>query len=391
MAERPEGSTNAWQGREDSPCSSRDSTPVGVRRLLADTDPTLDEFRQLMFGLEPPAELGALNDRLVRRGERPVQPRRRSRSPSTRSTAESRSKYWCFTLNNPTDEEAEALRLLVARGSATYLVYGEEVGASGTRHFQGYVEVPTRQRLSQLKQLRGLDRSHLELRRGTALEASTYCKKDGTVFEAGSFDALQKPGRRSDLESIRLEILGGISEVKIADDHFATWCYHRKSFEVYRQLKSEKPGNRLDLRVILLWGTPDTGKSSYAYARFPDLFRVPSPDLSWFTGYAGESTLLIDDYRGDANESTMLQLLDIYPMMIKVHYGFAPLKATTIVLTTNVQPSQLHNWPNEDSRGAFRRRIHRCLHLTTVMPKDLSAEERWAFFEAIDALEDCWM
>jgi len=53
------------------------------------------------------------------------------------------SKYYCFTLNNPTDEEFSAIH---GRGlsldSITYLVFGHETGSENLiEHLQGYMEL----------------------------------------------------------------------------------------------------------------------------------------------------------------------------------------------------------------------------------------------------------
>lgn len=101
----------------------------------------------------------------------------------------SRSNYWCFTINNPTDEETEGLQQLVPSGKATYLIYGKETGASGTYHLQGYIELPKRLRPNGLKLL--LPRAHIEVRKGNSLQASEYCRKDGDIYEAGIINLLK--------------------------------------------------------------------------------------------------------------------------------------------------------------------------------------------------------
>lgn len=89
----------------------------------------------------------------------------------------SRAKNWVFTLNNYTDNDQQRLRDLASSDDVAYLVFGREVGESGTPHLQGYVEFRSRKRLSQLRALVS-DRAHYEVRRGTGVEADEYCKKD---------------------------------------------------------------------------------------------------------------------------------------------------------------------------------------------------------------------
>ena len=61
---------------------------------------------------------------------------------------------------------------------------GYETGSNGTRHIQGYVVFINNCRFNRAKSNICL-RAHLELARGTHLEASAYCKKDGNYEEFG--------------------------------------------------------------------------------------------------------------------------------------------------------------------------------------------------------------
>lgn len=114
-------------------------------------------------------------------------------------------KRWCFTLNNPTNVEkgtiADFFRngTLPENGQVVYAVVGREVGESGTPHLQGFIIFSTNQRLTPLRGYLG-NRAHLELARGTSVQARDYCKKDGDYDEYGTFPMAQ--GRRSDLDEL---------------------------------------------------------------------------------------------------------------------------------------------------------------------------------------------
>lgn len=111
----------------------------------------------------------------------------------------SRAKRWCFTLNNPTDDEEQDVGGAGDRDDVEYLVYGRERGDSGTPHLQGFVIFTAAIRLSTVKSRLGSDRLHLEVSRGTPREASEYCKKDGDYEEFGDCPEISQ-GRRTDLE-----------------------------------------------------------------------------------------------------------------------------------------------------------------------------------------------
>jgi len=101
----------------------------------------------------------------------------------------SQSKKWCFTLNNygPSDiSKLESLGGGVGRNGIVYLVFGYEHGTVNvTPHLQGYIIFDSNQRLGRLRSLLG-ERGHYETSRGSPIQASDYCKKDGNFVEFGS-------------------------------------------------------------------------------------------------------------------------------------------------------------------------------------------------------------
>lgn len=130
------------------------------------------------------------------------------------------SKYWCFTLNNPTDDELAAIRNyentpdVYGGRRLSYLVGGFEVGANGTPHIQGYLELSKRCQLSVVRRIGGLGRAHFERRRGTAEQARTYCLKESNQegrrqpIEFGEISA-PASGARTDLDRIAEGIRDG--------------------------------------------------------------------------------------------------------------------------------------------------------------------------------------
>lgn len=111
----------------------------------------------------------------------------------------SRAKRWCFTLNNWTAPEVQHLSTLVENGSATFLIFGREIGEQGTPHLQGYVEWNAAIRLTTCKNRLGSARFHVEVARGDAAANITYCTKENDFEEFGERPAAGQ-GRRSDLE-----------------------------------------------------------------------------------------------------------------------------------------------------------------------------------------------
>ena len=74
---------------------------------------------------------------------------RPSEETKTRTEDVQAIEGWCFTLNNYSAEEQEALR----NAPCAYMTFGRERGDEGTPHLQGYVQFKTEKSLKQLKAL----------------------------------------------------------------------------------------------------------------------------------------------------------------------------------------------------------------------------------------------
>ncbi len=80
------------------------------------------------------------------------------------------ARRYCFTINNPTEDDRRRMADLLPL--TKYAIYGEEVGASGTPHVQGYVSLTKKVRFAAFCAL--LPRAHVELCKGTALQQVEY-------------------------------------------------------------------------------------------------------------------------------------------------------------------------------------------------------------------------
>ena len=109
----------------------------------------------------------------------------------TRRRVPTRFRNFVFTLNNPTTEEATFWNNLATRqrfrerAGCIYVVFQTELSASGTTHYQGYVEMSLARRLTAIKTKFG-SRIHAEPRMGTQAQAIAYAKKTDTRVEGGA-------------------------------------------------------------------------------------------------------------------------------------------------------------------------------------------------------------
>lgn len=99
-------------------------------------------------------------------------------SCNTRSKTPSRSRNYCFTLNNYSEDDIKLIPTL----GADYL-FQEETGAQGTRHLQGILMFKNAVSFSKLKRM--LPTAHLEVCKNK-IASLRYCSKEdsrtGTIY-----------------------------------------------------------------------------------------------------------------------------------------------------------------------------------------------------------------
>lgn len=291
-------------------------------------------------------------------------------------------KNWCFTVNNHTlDEQSE---FEVSHECISYIVYGEEVGESGTPHLQGYIEFSKNMRVPGIKKLFNNQRMHLEKRIGTAAQASQYCKKEGKFYERGVLSITHKqkvPVTKNKLlpfrEMIRNDGLATFSNDADCNLHLL------KHGQMWLSL-NESPRKRSDpLSVFWFWGPTGSGKTRRAFdmaeARGLEPF-IKSGSYKWFDGYEGHKFVIFDDFRDAQCEfGWLLRLLDIYPLRIEIKGGTRQWKADTIIVTCPMPPEECYRTMQSTDRfdkiGQLIRRITKVEHITAYEPTAVEAPQ----------------
>ncbi len=131
-------------------------------------------------------------------------------------------KFWCFTDFGdgiPFDHSVINHKYSPAPDGISYIVWQlESCPDTHREHVQGYLECERTRHASWLKNNISAT-AHFEVRRGTALEASNYCKKeDSRVHGCGPFESGTISNAKC-LEDVRQQFVEGL--VKIFD----AWQY----------------------------------------------------------------------------------------------------------------------------------------------------------------------
>lgn len=260
------------------------------------------------------------------------------------SETNTRSRAWCFTLFNFTDEDETRIQGLECK----YLVYGHEIcPKTGTPHLQGFISFNLQKTFSAVQKLfpQGI---HLGMRKTSDFLASNYCKKDGDYFEKGEFP---QQGKRTDLDQIRevlkttnsmrkvVEVAQSYQSVKMAEQILK---YH----EVSRAWKPE---------VYWFYGATGTGKTKLAYEMLGEDCYTCLSTGRWFDGYDAHENVLIDDMRKDFMKfHELLRLIDRYAMRVETKGGTRQFLAKKIIITSCFEPQKMFE-TREDIRQLLRR------------------------------------
>lgn len=150
-----------------------------------------------------------------------------------------RSKHWCFTLNNYTPEDEERIQTYSST-PGVYLVYGREIGESGTPHLQGFVSFPSRKRMTEAIAVIG--QSHFSIARCIP-SSIRYCKKDGDFFENGEPPQPPQKGKRNDLENFKADVKAGCSDTDILmENHSGVFARYRNfALSYIKMIHTKKP------------------------------------------------------------------------------------------------------------------------------------------------------
>lgn len=254
-----------------------------------------------------------------------------------------RARNYCFTLNNYTQEEYEALKEL----ECPYIIMGLETGENGTKHIQGYVEFKLQRSILSLKKIN--KRIHWESRKGTPKQASDYCRKtDLMPFIKGE---LKAQGSRNDLAKIKLEVNDkGMRE--IANNYNLQGIRYAEKYLSY----CEAPR---DWKPMVYWihGATGTGKSKRARELLKDNDTFTKNDgTKWWDGYDRHEAVIIDDFRPSWWPLTyMLALIDRYEFRIEFKGGHRQFVSKVIVITSAFAPNECYTKTNECIKQLERR------------------------------------
>lgn len=277
------------------------------------------------------------------------------------------------------------------------------MGESGTPHLQIYLELKRAQRAAYVKKI--YPTAHIEARMGNGMDAANYCKKGEQSHEEWKSDKDQGPnwgknakfvefgdadkvgqakGKRNDLDLICKKVIDNASLREIAEESPATFVRNYRGIAALRTvLRTPKEFRKLEVHLYI--GKTRSGKSYHAKMNHPGSFTKPVGKGLWFDGYDWESTVIIDEFRGQYPLSDMLQILDPYKVRVETKGGHTFLEPDLIILTSNDHPTSWYQDHTEESKEAFLERITKIIwfygHRDGSKCIELDGDQRLAYLQ----------
>ena len=165
-----------------------------------------------------------------------------------------RTRNYCYTLNNYTNEEYDTILKLKCK----YNIIGKEVGENGTPHLQGFIIFNNAKNFNATKKLFG-ERAHIEASKGTPYSNFRYCSKDGNYVETGDRPEKVGQGKRTDLKEIKDSVSSGSTIKKLLDDDMIV---NHQQLKYAESLEKYYEGRRTWKPIVeWYWGSTGTGKT----------------------------------------------------------------------------------------------------------------------------------
>lgn len=265
---------------------------------------------------------------------------------------DTRHRRFQLTLNNPGETWThEKIREALEKLNLKYYCMADEIGAQEqTFHTHIYfVTNISAVRFSTVKNL--FPTAHIEPARGTSAQNRAYIQKSGSfangekaetsrpgTFEEWGECPVERPGERTDLAILYEYIKDGLSNFEIMERN-PDYMLNLERIERARQAVREQQYRETfrQLETMYIWGPTGTGKTRSVMEghSYSGVYRV-TDYAHPFDSYAGEETLLLDEYASNFRIRDLLNYLDGYPLTLPARYSNRVACYTRVYIISNL-------------------------------------------------------
>lgn len=246
-----------------------------------------------------------------------------------------RSKFWCFTINNPKKgfDELNTIK------NWAYMIAGKEVGEDKkTPHLQCFVAYNVRTKFSTVKLQ--IPNAHIERMISTPVQASEYCKKDGDFMEFGELPDFFGGKTGGDAKHQRYNSaidLAKAGDFETMEDLHPDMYWN--NYHTMKRIAMDNPKKTDNINILKnewIWGKPGIGKSYTARQENPGCY-IKSHN-KWWLGYKQEPVVLFDDL-GKTDAPWIGEFLkqwgDHYPFPSETKGDGMVIRPQRIIITSN--------------------------------------------------------
>lgn len=297
------------------------------------------------------------------------------------------SRKWLLTINNPEEHKItkELVIELLNLFHPNYYCFVFELSDSGTIHMHIFIYSTSPIRFNTIKNRFPV--AHIDKANGSVTENRNYLLKVGTeknkskahtnlkdtFYEFGEIPA-EGSETNPEMTQIIEEIEEGVPIYVIVKNH-PKYALRLKELEYLRQRHLEEKYKSVmrPVVVIYIYGISGTGKTRGIYKRHNanEIYRVTSykNGIPCFDTYSANDVLVFEEFASQVSIESMLNYLDIYPLMLPARYSDKVACYTTVYITSNmpleaqyldVQRGKMETW------NAFMRRINKVIEYRDV-------------------------
>lgn len=267
------------------------------------------------------------------------------------------------------------------------LEIGEE---TQTKHIQSFVVFKNGTRFTRVKVL--FPTAHIEAANGTNTQNRDYCTKSETKveepFEFGTFAEMRA---RTDVKNFFDLLDSGATDMEIRELYPQLYLKEFKKMNELRLIRKKEIYSKQcrDIEVTYIFGSSGVGKSTYVNELVANdsVFRVDSFDKSAFTDYAGEDTLVIDEFKGQINLQFMNRLLDCFPLKVRGLGSLLPACFTKVYIISNFSYKDLYKPEQIENAGQYDGFVRRLNNIIKVEKGGVIKQLRETTFEEIPKSE----
>lgn len=258
-----------------------------------------------------------------------------------------RSRSLVFTSFDEEEPNHNMNNELIEDNQIKYICYGAEVcPKTNKKHWQGYVYFFEKASYTKAKKLLKIKKGWFQYAKATIEDNRTYCSKEGKFKEYGN---IPKQGQRVDLDDLKDSIKAGIKTVdEITMENPMMYHQYGRTLSRIEAICLRKKFRTEMTKGFWYHGKTGVGKSHKAFKGFnPDTHyvgNIAQISRGFWTGYTGQTTVIINEFRGQIGFGELLDLVDKWPKTVDIKCGEpVPFLAEKFIITAPLPPQQTYS------------------------------------------------